>query len=107
METFVTDDQPILELLAEHWVDWIDADNLEQFREYGYYSQSLDYISEGLSHAKIIILNTQASNNLNWGLLTSLNDPGNQLKWLEEELKELEENNMVAYLMGQIPTSET
>ena len=107
VETFDVSDQPILELLAEHWVDWINEEDLEQFKKYGYYSLPLKTISEELSHVRIITLNTQASNNLNWGLLTTLNDPGKQLEWLEKELKEIEQNNEVAYIIGHIHPART
>jgi hypothetical protein len=39
---------------------------------------------------RVIVLNTQAANQMNWYLLSSLSDPGNHLEWLESELKELE-----------------
>lgn len=49
-------------------------------------------------------MNTNACYDLNFKLLKSFNDPGDQLKWLEQELSELEANNKSAYIMGHVPT---
>jgi hypothetical protein len=46
-----------------------------------------------MSNTKIIGVNTQACNNMNWYLLADRNDPGKHLEWLENELKEIESVN--------------
>ena len=36
-------------------------------------------------------------------MLTTLNDPGNQLKWLEEQLRDIEQKGEFAFIIGHIP----
>lgn len=106
VESFKVDNQPILELLAEHWKDWIDDDTMEQFKKYGYYHLKLKDLNEDFENVRVITLNTQSANDLNWSLLTTLNDPGNQLKWLEEQLKEIEAAGDIVFILGHIPPQE-
>eukprot|EP00345_Euplotes_harpa_P011349 CAMPEP_0168351852 /NCGR_PEP_ID=MMETSP0213-20121227/22163_1 /TAXON_ID=151035 /ORGANISM="Euplotes harpa, Strain FSP1.4" /LENGTH=514 /DNA_ID=CAMNT_0008362873 /DNA_START=374 /DNA_END=1918 /DNA_ORIENTATION=+ len=103
VEGFDENDQPVLNLLAQHWKDWIDEESLELFKKYGYFHLKLRDLSEEFSNVRVITLNTQASNDLNWNLLSSLNDPGNQLKWLEEQLREIESTDEIAIIIGHIP----
>lgn len=105
VEGFSESDQPILNLLAEHWKDWIDEENLELFKKYGYYHIQLRDVIEELDNVRIITINTQAANDLNWKLLTTLNDPGHQLQWLESQLKEIEASGHIVYIIGHIPPS--
>ena len=49
-------------------------------RKKGYYSKTLP----SLNNLKIISLNTQAGNDMNWFLLRNPTDPGNELVWLEQ-----------------------
>jgi sphingomyelin phosphodiesterase len=106
VEGFDEKDQPILNLLAEHWKDWIDEDSLDQFRKYGYYHIKLRDLNEKFDNVRVITINTQAGNDLNWDLLTTLNDPGNQLSWLEAQLKEIEAEGDVVYIIGHIPPND-
>lgn len=45
----------------------------------------------------------QSCNNLNWWLLKDRSDPGNQLKWLEQELAALEKEDGFAHIIAHIP----
>ena len=69
------------------------------------FSDSIKFyiLSEDFEKVRVITLNTQAGNDLNWSLLTTLNDPGNQLKWLEAQLRDIEEKNEFAFIIGHIP----
>ena len=92
VQSFDEDDpQDVLHLLADHWKAWIGEEDIEQFKKYGYYHIHLRGLSEDFEKVRVITLNTQASNDMNWSLLTTLNDPGNQLKWLEAQLREIED----------------
>lgn len=76
------------------------------FRKYGYYSTPLK-LKDGriFNNTKIIGINTQACNNMNWWLIKNRYDPGNEIEWLENELKELEATGGSAILMTHIPTN--
>jgi hypothetical protein len=52
-------------------------------RTKGYFSITIPKIN----NLKIISINTQAGNDLNWFLLRNPTDPGEMLKWIEDELK--------------------
>lgn len=56
-----------------------------------------------LNNLKIISLNTQAQNNLNFFLLKDSTDPGNMLQWLENELRASESKGQLVHIIGHIP----
>jgi sphingomyelin phosphodiesterase len=64
--------------LAEAWKQWLDQQAYDMLRTKGFFSIELP----GLNNLKIISLNTQAQNNLNFFLLKDSTDPGNMLQWL-------------------------
>ncbi len=53
-------------------------------RTKGYFS----IVLPEFNNLKIISVNTQAQNDMNWYLLRNPTDAGGMLKWIEEELKE-------------------
>ena len=73
--------QPI-NSLAQSWNsrNWLSAEEAEEFRQYGFYSKPLKHNSKG----RVISLNMQACNNMNWWLLEDRQDPGGQIAWLEQ-----------------------
>jgi len=48
----------------------------------------------------------QSCNNMNWWLMDDRSDPGDQLKWLEQELASLEIAGGFAHIMAHIPPNE-
>jgi len=72
------------------------------FQEYGYYSKPLSLASgkkvpEG---SKIIAMNTQVCDPLNFHLMAERSDAGGEFAWLEKELLEVEGQGGVAVLIG-------
>lgn len=49
------------------WEDWLDKDTVEKYEDYGYYSQTLK-LKDGTvyENTKILGLNLQSCNNMNW-----------------------------------------
>lgn len=92
----------IITNLTKVWQDdmWLSPAEAEVYGRYGYYSKPLPFNPKG----RVISLNTQGCDNLNWILLSNRFDPGDHLKWLEEELTELETLGGFAYMIGHIPT---
>jgi sphingomyelin phosphodiesterase acid-like 3 len=72
---------------------------MHQFMKFGYYSKPFKFNHKG----KVIALNTNACYDLNWYLVSERYDPGNQLEWLEEQLRMLEEEEGFAYIIGHVP----
>jgi sphingomyelin phosphodiesterase len=88
------------------WAKWLDSETLMHFQEYGYYSTELK-LKDGrvFPKTKILGINTQACNNMNWELLKNRYDPGNEVEWLQGELEALEAINGTAILITHIPTN--
>jgi sphingomyelin phosphodiesterase len=66
------------------WTDtnWLSEEESKVFGEYGFYSKPFEFNTKG----KVIALNMQACNDLNWWLLDNRSDPGHMLQWFEDEL---------------------
>lgn len=77
---------------APSWLDWLGPETIDEFKRFGYYSTKLKYKDGSLvsGNTYVIGINTQACNTLNLMLLKNRYDPGNQLAWLESELKSIE-----------------
>lgn len=52
---------------------------------------------------RIISLNTNNCNTMNWWLLVNMTDPDNELRWLIDELQDAENNGDKVHLIGHIP----
>ena len=102
VNSFDPNDQPVLKLISEHLQGFMDQDAIEQFSKYGYCSIPMKSISEKFDKVRVITLNTQPVNDMNWGLLSELNDPGHQLMWLEKEFRDMEAKGELAILLGHI-----
>jgi sphingomyelin phosphodiesterase len=72
-------------------------------RTKGYFSYSLPEFN----NLKIISVNTQAQNNLNFINLRNPTDPGHMLQWIESELKEAEKAGQFVYIVGHIPPRQS
>lgn len=68
-------------------------------REKGYFKMNYP----NLNNLKVLSINTQAGNDMNWFLLEDPSDPGEMLKWIEEQLKESEKDNQMVHIIGHIP----
>ena len=69
----------LIEGLAEAWKQWLDPKAYDMLRTRGYYSISLP----ALNNLKIISVNTQAQNDMNWYLMRNPTDAGGMLQWIE------------------------
>lgn len=84
-------------LLADLWEPWIGAEGAATVRETGSYS----LLHPG-SNLRIIHVNTQACNNMNFRFFANVTDPGNLIVWLHGELSAAEKNGEVVYILGHI-----
>jgi predicted MPP superfamily phosphohydrolase len=60
--------------LLDSWQDehWLSEDEISIFAKYGYYSKPMKFHKKG----RVIGMNMQACNNLNWWLMDDREDPG-------------------------------
>ncbi|UYV61789.1 SMPD1 [Cordylochernes scorpioides] len=87
----------LYEELALAWKPWLPEQSLRTLRKGAYYSVTLQ------SNFKIISINTNYCNNLNWWLLINTTDPANQLRWLINELQLSELIGQKVHIIGHIP----
>jgi 3',5'-cyclic AMP phosphodiesterase CpdA len=95
---------PILPYLANYFQKYIDADALAEFEKNGFYTTKFS-TTDGTKYenVNIIAINTEACYNANYYLISNREDPGDQLKWLEEKLTKMEANGEIAILIGHHP----
>jgi sphingomyelin phosphodiesterase len=92
---------------SDTWLEWLGPEVLANFTQYGYYSKVLT-LKDGreFNNTRVIGINTQACNNMNWWLIKDRYDPGFEIEWLQTQLAELEAINGTAIMMMHIPTGD-
>ena len=84
------------------WMDYLTPESRNQLLHQGFYAQiNTRY------NLKFIALNTQACDVLNFWLLSNVTDPGDQLQWLEDQLKHSETNQIDNIIFGHIPPGDS
>ena len=88
----------------QSWTDknWLSEEEIKVFEQWGYYSKPFEFNTKG----KVIGVNMQACNDLNWWLLDDRTDPGYQLEWLEDELSQIEKDGGFAHIIAHIPSRD-
>jgi len=85
---------------ANAWGQWLPSDSKQDMATLGFYS----LIWPG-TNLKIIAINSQACNNLNFYLFANVTDPAGHIPWIQNELNQAELNGQMVYIFGHIPTS--
>lgn len=82
----------------------MDAEAKAIYVKHGYYTTKLR-TSDGRVHDKvnIVAVNTQTCYNVNYYLWVNRNDPGQELAWLEQTLREIESRNESVIILGHVP----
>lgn len=94
---------PLSSSVSSMWKPWIGEKAAQSLSKSGHYS-----LMHRNTNLKIIALNTLSCDYKNFWLLSNVTDPGDNLKFLYEELKSAEENLQFAYIIGHIaPGSDT
>ncbi|XP_055336532.1 sphingomyelin phosphodiesterase-like [Paramacrobiotus metropolitanus] len=97
---FINDSNSIkwlYDALATTWNQWLPPDAISTVSGGGYYRV------KPFPGLRIISLNTNACNTMNWWLLLNMTDPDNELQWLINELQEAENAGDKVHLIGHIP----
>ena len=79
----------------QHWLP--NAEQQKSIREGGFYSLEL---RPGL---RVVAINTNVCNNLNFFLLLNFDDPSRHLHWIYRELHEAESQGDKVFILGHIP----
>ncbi len=78
----MSEQDPTLEELADIFTPYMDEDALETFRRYGYFA-TLGPAGSKFEKTRFISINSEQCNDMNWYLWAELNDPNNEIAWLE------------------------
>jgi sphingomyelin phosphodiesterase len=80
------------------WRDFLDDQAFTSLRLNGYYSMYNEKYN-----LRVIVLNTQTCDSVNFFLLRNPTDPNHILQWMRSELYIAENNNQTVYIIGHIP----
>jgi Calcineurin-like phosphoesterase. len=84
--------------LSDIWKGWIDEEAYNNFRQKGFYAQV-----DKKHNVRIIAVDTNACNNLNFDLYQNPTDPYGQLAYIRDQLYQAEKANQSVFIMGHIP----
>jgi len=82
--------------VALSWTNWVPKEEIPNIKHGGFYST---YVEPGL---RLISLNMNYCNNLNWWLMLNETDPANELQWLISVLQDAENKNDKVHIIGHI-----
>ncbi|GAB1600640.1 sphingomyelin phosphodiesterase-like [Argonauta hians] len=83
--------------LNESWSHWLPEST------YSTISNGAFYTISPYHGFRIVSLNTNYCNNMNWWLLINMTDPNNELSWLINVLQKAEDNKEKVHIIGHIP----
>lgn len=91
----------ILNKYASIWEDFLDPEAINSFKKNGYYTTKLNS-----GPLRLIGLNTQLGDILNFETWSNTTDPGEMLEWLRTELQRAEEYNEKVFIFGHIAAGD-
>ncbi|CAN7988622.1 unnamed protein product [Ixodes hexagonus] len=83
--------------LAKQWSHWLPESTVITLKRGGFYA------TKAFPGLKIVSLNMNYCNSLNWWLLLNATDPADELLWLVEQLLESEIQGEKVHIIGHIP----
>lgn len=101
---FDDDNDVVLNKIGDQWKEWFTPESQQLFKTKGYFSQILEHPK--LKNTRVIGLNTQACNNMNWHIWHTMSDPQDHIQWIENELIKAEKANEKVMIMGHIPNND-
>ncbi|KAM8977410.1 acid sphingomyelinase-like phosphodiesterase 3b [Pelodytes ibericus] len=84
--------------ISEFWSPWLNNLSIPSFQKGAFYSEEVVNIGAG----RIIVLNTNLYYDSN-SVTASMEDPGDQFKWLEEELANASQLGKKVFIVGHVP----
>ena len=92
------DEEVLLKGFGDLWSAWLGPEEIKQFLINGFYSTV-----DPKTNVKIIGLNNEMGDNMNFWIIPNNTDPGNMLAWVRDELYEAEKANQKVIVLGHIP----
>ena len=100
---------PVIDIISNAWRHWLTDEVYNQYRKNTYFDYKADThpdvnpeFKRKMAKTRIISLNTQNCYFWNFYLLKEDNDPKNELEWLENTLREMEQTGEVAIIIGHM-----
>lgn len=87
----------LYEMLSETWTQWLPSETRATILKGGFYSVPV------FPGFRIISLNMNYCNDLNWWLLLNTTDPLGELQWLINQLENAEVTGEKVHIIGHIP----
>ncbi|XP_029846362.2 sphingomyelin phosphodiesterase [Ixodes scapularis] len=87
----------LYDALVEQWSHWLPESTAITLKRGGFYA------TKAFPGLKIVSLNMNYCNSLNWWLLLNSTDPADELLWLVEQLQESEIQGEKVHIIGHIP----
>ena len=86
----------------ELWTDWIGEEEASKYGEFGYYSKDISLENEKTfpKGSKVLAINTNVCNSLNFNIWGERDDPGHMFAWMEQELLTIEAKGGLAIMIG-------
>lgn len=81
---------------------WFNDEELQSFEQNGYYTAK--YLNTNL---RIISVNSLLCDNLNFFLIKDPTDPGQQISWMEQVLRQAELDKEIVFIIGHIPPGDS
>ena len=92
-----------MEELKGAWRNHLDDDAFEEFEKGGFFSMKVDLPQEEWKDVRVISINSEQCNNMNWWLWGQMSDPMGELAWLEKTLFVAEKNHEKVFILAHIP----
>nr|XP_034338737.1 sphingomyelin phosphodiesterase [Crassostrea gigas] len=86
----------LYEAVANSWKNWLPQETMPTIKSGGFYTVKLG------DKFRLISLNMNYCNNMNWWLLINTTDPTGQLQWLVDTLQQSEDSKERVHIIGHI-----
>ena len=110
VQDFNLDIDPVIEIVANSWKDWLTEEAYEEYKTQSFYSmkaidhprgKAKDY-GKKMEKTRIIAYNSQDCYIYNFYLIGQLKDPKQQFVWLENLLRQMEKDGEVAIFISHV-----
>ena len=94
---------PVMDLLGDVFDDYLDDKAKATFANYGFFSMKVPIDSPEWENVRVISINNEQCNDMNFYLWGVLDDPNGQIEWLESELAKAEAKGEMVIMIAHIP----
>ena len=108
-QDFKLEKDPVIEIVSTAWRDWLTDEAHQEYLTNSFYSMkaadhpdSSEAFKKKMGKTRIIGYNSQNCYNLNFFLYGEKNDPNQQLEWLENLLRKMEQDGEIGIFMSHM-----